>query len=202
MANTKESRVVRTRNIQEGTISFLDKKTGKTVVCDMLDLFPSLSNDEFSDFWSDLPAIVQHLVLHGVNGKVGDTVAAKDKDGPATMAGSWKALVAGTWSAGGGGSPLDTYTVVLREMVSDALVSIGVKRVDADKATRTDPGLAYMDYIVHLTPKGNEKTRQKGFDNVWPKVEAAAKTEANRRDKAAPVADVAALLAAATELAA
>ena len=118
------------------------------------------------------------------------------------MADSWKALVAGTWSQGGGGSPLDTYTVVLREMVSDALVSIGVKRVDADKACRTDTALAYMDYIVHLTPKGNEKTRQKGFDNVWPKVEAAAKTEANRRDKAAPVADVAALLTAATEIAA
>ena len=87
-------------------------------------------------------------------------------------------------------------------MVSDALVSIGTKRVDSDKACRDDCAVAYMAYIVHLTPKGNEKTRQKGFDNVWPTVQANAKTEANRRDKAAPVADVAALLAAATEIAA
>lgn len=202
MANTKESRVVRTRNIQEGTISFLDKKTGKTVSCDVGDLYPDLNDEAWYDFWETVPTMIRHLILHGINGKVGDTVAAKDKDGPKTMADSWKALVAGTWSQGGGGSPLDTYTVVLREMVSDALVSIGIKRVDSDKACRTDPALAYMDYIVHLTPKGNEKTRQKGFDNVWPKVEAAAKTEANRRDKAAPVADVAALLAAATEIAA
>lgn len=199
MANTKEARIRRTRNIATGVISFEDIKAKKTVTCNIRDLFPSMSDDEFAEFWADLPIIVKHLVLHGVNGKVGDTVAAKDKDGPATMLASWEALMGGTWSQGGGGSPLDTYTVVLREMVSDALVSIGRKRVDADKMTRDDPAVAYMGYIVHLTPKGTEATRKKGFDNVWPKVEKAAQVEASRRDKAAPVADIEALLAAATQ---
>ncbi len=197
MANTKESRVIRTRNVQDGTISFLDKKAGKTVMCIVRDLFPDLEA-EWDPFWLDLPIIVRHLILHGINGKVGDTVAAKDKNGPETMTASWKALCANIWSQGGGGSPLDTYTVVLREMVSDALVSTGTKRVEADKVTRDDPAAAYMGYIEHLTPKGTEATRKKGFDNVWPKVQAAAKTEAARRDKAAPV-DVSALLAAATQ---
>ena len=110
MANTKESRVRRTRNIATGVITFEDIKAKKTITCDARDLFPDLEM-EWDSFWPDLPVIVRHLILHGINGKVGDTVAAKDKDGPATMLASWKALVAGTWSQGGGGSPLDTYTV-------------------------------------------------------------------------------------------
>ncbi len=192
---TKESRVIRTRNITTGVISFLDKKSGKTVECSASELWPvELTESEgWRDYWANLPTIVQHLILHGVNGKVGDTVAAKDKDGPATMAASWKALVAGTWSQGGGGSPLDTYTTVLRQVVSDALVSTGIKRTDADKATRTDIDAAYLQVIVHLTPKGGDV--KAGFDKVWPKIKAAAKTEANRRDNAAPTVDLAALLA-------
>ena len=200
MANTKESRVIRTRNIATGVISFLDKPSGKTLVCNARDLWPAdtfESEEAWLEFWTALPIIVRHLVLHGINGKVGDTVAAKDKDGFATMSDSWKALCAGTWSQGGGGSPLDTYTVVLRETVSDAMVAAcGTKRVDADKATRDDIGAAYLKVVAALTPKGGDV--QAGFDKVWPKVQAGAKTEAARRDKAAPKVDVEAILAAAT----
>ncbi len=220
MANTKESRVIRTRNIATGVISFLDKPSKKTLVCEARDLFEPLNDarreaglyrlDELFDyekpveddanwlkFWLELPSIIRHLILHGINAKVGDTVAAKDKDGFATMSDSWKALCAGTWSQGGGGSPLDTYTVVLRETVSDAMVAAcGMKRVDADKATRDDIGAAYLKVVERLTPKGGNV--QAGFDKVWPKVQAGAKTEAARRDKAAPKVDVEAILAAAT----
>ena len=226
MANTKESRVIRTRNIESGVISFEDVKTKKTVLCAARDLFPFESftdpapKDEkdsdkvarlevgdkvWSDFWTGLPVIVRHLILHGVNGKVGDTVASADKDGPKTMRASWKALVAGTWSQGGGGSPLDTYTVVLREMISDALVSIGHKKADAQKAARENHAGAYRLFIESLTPAVKDENAEsriarvtEGFNNVWPTIQATAKTEADRRDNAAPVVDVAALLAAAT----
>ncbi len=209
---TKESRIIRTRNIASGLISFLDKRSKKTVTCDARDLFKDLPEAGFDiapfdysvraeqdanwlEFWTALPLIVRHLILHGINGKVGDTVASKDKDGPKTMRESWKALVGAIWSQGGGGSPLDTFTVVLRQMVSDALVSIGVKRVDADKATRTDTAAAYLAVVEHLTPKGGNV--KAGFDKVWPKVQENAKIEAERRDNA-PATNVADLLAAAT----
>lgn len=205
MAKAKESRVIRTRNIGAGTISFLDKPSKKTLVCDMADLFPSMSREEFDKFWASLPVILRHLVLHGVNGKVGDTVASKDKDGFTTMSDSWAALCADTWSQGGGGSPLDTYTVVLRQAVSDALVAIGFKRVDATKAAAKDCGEAYMQVSATVAKQiGGDTTAQAVFDIQYRKVEAAAKAEAARRDKAAPSQDVdvdslkAALIAAAT----
>lgn len=208
MANTKESRVIRTRDITTGVISFKDVKTEKTVHCDVRALWPveSFETDEaWMEFWTSLPVIVRHLALHGINGKVGDTVAAGDKDGPKTMRASWKALVAGTWSQGGGGSPLDTYTVVLREMVSDALVSIGHKKAEAQKTARENHAGAYRLFIESLTPAVKDENAEsriarvtEGFNNVWPTIQATAKTEADRRDNAAPVVDVAALLAAAT----
>ncbi len=206
MANTKESRVIRTRNIALGTISFLDKPSGKTLICDMRDLFPSMSREEFDKFWANLPAITRHLFLHGVNGKVGDTVAAKDKDGFVTMSDSWAALVAGIWSSGGGGSPLDTYTVVLRQAVSDILVSIGTKRVDANKAAAKDCVEAYMIYAESIAATLDNGTGQNVFDVMFPKVESAAKKEAERQDKARPKAPTtlddsvrAAILAKATQ---
>ncbi len=208
MANTKESRVIRTRNIESGVISFEDVKSKKTVHCSARDLWPveSFETDEaWMEFWTSLPVIVRHLALHGVNGKVGDTVASADKDGPKTMRASWKALVAGTWSQGGGGSPLDIYTVVLREMISDALVSIGHKKADAQKAARENHAGAYRLFIESLTPAVKDEDDEsriarvtEGFNNVWPTIQKTAKTEADRRDNAAPVVDVAALLAAAT----
>ncbi len=197
--NTKESRVIRTRDVTHGTISFEDVKTKKTVLCDARNLWDAgtwADDGAWLTWWQGLPIIVRHLILHGINGKVGDTVASKDKDGPKTMRASWAALVAQTWSQGGGGSPLDTYTVVLREMVRDALVSIGWKKTDAEKKTREAPAAAYRLFVESLTPKGGNV--DEGFANVWPTLEKTARTEAGRRDNAAPVVDVAALLAAAT----
>ncbi len=206
MSKTKESRVIRTRNITAGTIDFLDKPSGKNVVCDMGDLFPSIPDDKFPEFWAKLPAIVRHLILHGVNGKVGDTVASKDKDGFTTMADSWNALVAGTWSSGGGGATLDTYIVVLRQAVSDALVAIGAKRVDADKAAREDCAVAYMVACEAVALTIDGATAQAVYDIQYPKVESAAKKEAERQDKARPKAPTtldesvrAAILAKATQ---
>lgn len=183
-------------------------KAKKDIVCPARDLWPDdafESESAWLEFWTSLPAILRHLVLHGVNGKVGDTVASADKDGPKTMAASWAALKAQTWSQGGGGSPLDTYTVVLREMISDALVSIGVKKAEAQKTTRDNHAAAYRLFIEALTPvvKGEGAEARvvrvtEGFNNVWPTIESTAKGEAERRDNAAPVVDVAALLAKAT----
>ena len=228
MANTKESRVIRARNIESGVITFQDVKTKKAVVCEARDLFAGLNEswrveglkclDELFDydiavekdenwlkFWQGLPVIIRHLILHGINGKVVDTVASADKDGPKTMRASWAALKAETWSQGGGGSPLDTYTVVLREMISDALVSIGHKKADAQKTARDNHASAYRLFIESLTPAVKDEDAEsriarvtEGFNNVWPTIQATAKTEADRRDNAAPVVDVAALLAAAT----
>ncbi len=97
------------------------------------------------------------------------------------------------YGVGGGGSALSTYVVVLREKVVAALVKIGHKKVDAEKATRKDEALAYVPVAkavadsTRASAKEADKakvTTERVLAIMWPKVTTEAKAEAARRDKA------------------
>ena len=105
-------------------------------------------------------------------------------------------MVAGTYKPGqGGGARVDTFTVVLRESVVTAVVqNLGMKKGDAVKATREDTKAAYLLACAKVAkdikapPKvvdGVELSPGESvFAIMYPKIEAHAKTEADRRDKA------------------
>ena len=193
----KIARIKRVRDVLAGTFNFTYLPTGAVLSCDMADLFPEFpreavrlddyEGDSFESMWAGLPIIVRHLTLWGVNAKVGDKGAATDSD-PEDMGTAWANLKAGSWSTGGGGGgSLTTYQVELRAHVARELVKAGWGRTDADKEARKDdnPASAFMHVAVAAaTQIGNDVTAQDVFSIQFPKIEAAAKKEADRRDKA------------------
>lgn len=98
------------------------------------------------------------------------------------------------YGAGGGGSSLSTLVVVLRENVLKELVKIGKKKADVTKAVTASPENAFLmvsaakaDAIrADVADKDKASvTTEAAHAALWPDMEADAKAEANRRDKAA-----------------
>ncbi len=130
---------------------------------------------------------------------------ASDADKKAGVTARCDAIDAGThaYGAGGGGSRLSTLVVVMREKVAAAMVGLGTKKVDADKAIRADIEAAYMTVAVAVAATIPDSTPKAVFDIMWPKIEAESKAEAARRDKSVGTISLdestrAAILAAAT----
>lgn len=95
-------------------------------------------------------------------------------------------IVAGTYKPGqGGGARIDTYTVVLRESVVTALVNnLHMKKGEAVKAAKDDSAVAYRLACDKVAESIDGQDGEAVFNVMWPKIEAHAKTEADRRDKA------------------
>lgn len=112
--------------------------------------------------------------------------AASDADKKAGVLARADSIDNGThvYGAGGGGARLSTYIVVLRENVLTALVGIGRKKGDVTKAVTTDPESAYMVVSMAMAKEIDGAEGQAVHAIMWPKVEAEAKVEAARRDKA------------------
>ena len=94
-------------------------------------------------------------------------------------------MVAGTYKPGsGGGARKSTYAKVLHESVVTMLCNYGFKKVDATKQANDGANAAFLLACYKEAEKGGDKTADQIFDIQWPKVESAAKTEADRRDAA------------------
>jgi len=196
MANTKEARIRRVRDVSVGTFTFTHIPTGTEVLCDMADLYPNpreadkpdgFTGDSFETVWAGLPSMIRHLSLWGVNAKVGDKGASADSD-PQDMADAWDNLKANIWGSGGGSGSLSTYEVELRVHVARELIKIGYSKADANKAARKgdNPGAAYME-VAELTAIDMDidgVTADIVYGIQYPKIEKAARKEADRRDKA------------------
>ena len=98
------------------------------------------------------------------------------------------------YGAGGGGSSLSTLIIVLRENVLKELVKIGKKKADVTKAVTASPENAFLmvskakaDSIrADVADKDKASvTTEAAHAALWPDMEADAKAEADRRDKAA-----------------
>ncbi len=94
-------------------------------------------------------------------------------------------FVAGTYrpGAGGGRAHVDTYTIVLREKVLKVLANVfpAKKKTEAEKAVKDSPAAAFSTACAK-TAEGGDKTEKEIFEDMFPKIEAAAKKEADRRD--------------------
>ena len=95
-------------------------------------------------------------------------------------------VIAGTYKPGqGGGARVDTYTIVLRESVVTAMVNnLAMKKGEAVKAAKDDSTVAYRLACDKVSESLEGQTGESVFAVMWPKIEAHAKTEADRRDKA------------------
>ncbi len=93
-------------------------------------------------------------------------------------------IVAGTYKPGqGGGARIDTYTVVLREFVVTVLVNnLHLKKGEAVKAAKEDSATAYRLACDKVAESIDGQDGESVFNVMWPKIEASAKTEADRRD--------------------
>ena len=94
-------------------------------------------------------------------------------------------MVAGTYKPGsGGGARKSTYAKVLHESVVTVLTNNGWKKVDATKAANDAVQDAFLLACDKVAEGISDATGQEIFDIQWPKVESAAKAEADRRDAA------------------
>ena len=95
-------------------------------------------------------------------------------------------MIAGTYKPGqGGGARIDTYTVVLRESVVTAMIqNLGMKKGEATKAAKDDASTAYLLACAKVAESIDDATGESVHAIMWPRLEAHAKTEADRRDKA------------------
>ncbi len=94
-------------------------------------------------------------------------------------------MVAGTYKPGsGGGARKSTYAKVLAESVVTVLGNYGFKKVEATKQTNDGASAAFMLACYKESEKTGKNTAQEIFDKQWPKIESAAKAEADRRDAA------------------
>lgn len=96
-------------------------------------------------------------------------------------------MVAGTYKPGqGGGARVDTYTIVLRECVVQILRNNfpSMKKADVIKAVKENIESAFSTACAHVAESLDGQSEQDVFAARWPKIEAHAKVEATRRDKA------------------
>ncbi len=94
-------------------------------------------------------------------------------------------IVAGTYKPGsGGGARKSTYAKVLHESVVKVLLNYGFKKVDATKQVNDGESAAFMLACYKESEKTGKNTPDEIFADMWPKIESAAKSEAERRDAA------------------
>ena len=94
-------------------------------------------------------------------------------------------FLAGTYKPGsGGGARKSTYFKVLHESVVKVLLNYGFKKVDATKKANDGESAAFMLACHKESEKTGKNTPDEIFADMWPKIESAAKAEAERRDEA------------------
>lgn len=97
-----KKRINREKDFDKGTVKFTVQETGEELTCSV----------------GEVPKeIVQHLLVHAINAKIGDAAADPKQNAMEAMTGVWDQLKSGEWNArsGGGGA---TRTTVLAEAVS------------------------------------------------------------------------------------
>ena len=134
------------------------------------------------------PVLLAASVRQGLVRFVG-TATTSAKDGESELEACnrrFAEMVAGTYKPGqGGGARVDTYTVVLRESIVTAMVNnLAMKKGDAVKAAREDGKAAYLLACAKVAESIENATGDSVFSIMYPKIEAHAKIEADRRDKA------------------
>lgn len=126
-------------------------------------------------------------MLAFVRQAVVDACAPKEVDskekGNAACKAKLAKIYAGTFTFGaGGGAALDTYEIVLREIVSAELMEyVGEKKGEADKLARQDALNAYRN-VVNVRAKAEGVDPIDAFGPMWAVVQDQAENEAVRRD--------------------
>lgn len=118
------------------------------------------------------------------------TTSAQDGESPKDACDRrFAEIVAGTYKPGqGGGARVDTYTLVLRESIVTALVNnLHLKKGEAVKLAKADSAAAYRQACDKVAESIDGATGEDVFGKMYPKIEAHAKAEAARRDKATGV---------------
>ena len=133
------------------------------------------------------PVLLGAAIKQGLTRYVGTatTSAKEDESEKEACDRRFAEMVAGTYKPGsGGGARKSTYAKVLHESVVTVLTNNGWKKVDATKLASTDTGAAFLAACDKVAEGIADATGQEIFDIQWPKVESAAKSEADRRDAA------------------
>lgn len=106
-----KKRINREKNFENGTVTFTVIETGQSLVCDL----------------SKVPQAIQnHLLVHAINAKVGDSAADPNTDALEAMQKTWEQLCAGEWNARGTGEGTAKTT-----MLAEALARVSGKDLDA-----------------------------------------------------------------------
>jgi hypothetical protein len=93
-----KKRIDRSLDLGNGSVTFTDVASGEAVVADILALVGGKKVYEI------LPEIAQRLLLHGANGKFGDSAADPNVDAIPQIKATIEQVTSGTWNAKGTGS--------------------------------------------------------------------------------------------------
>ena len=104
-------RINRTVDFEKQTVTFGVVGTDNTLVVGVADLTPEM---------------VTRAILHGLNGKVGDSAADPETDALASMQTVWDNIKAGNWNVRGGGGGGPRVTVL-----AEALAQVTGQELDA-----------------------------------------------------------------------
>lgn len=124
-----KKRINREKDFNKGSVKFTVLETGAELVCNLSELPKEITN---------------HLLVHAINAKVGDSAADPKVDAMTAMQETWAQLVAGEWNARSGeGSGAGRVTLLAEGIalatersIEDVVAMLAEKSEDEKKELR------------------------------------------------------------------
>ncbi len=127
-----QKRINRKKDYETGVVTFTVMESGEELVCEVEKVFPG---------YGKMTSIAQHLAVHAVNAKVGDSAADPNSGSSlAAMTTTWDQLVSGEWSARGEGGSGGARVTVLAEAIAKIkgldVAEVAAKLAEYDDETK------------------------------------------------------------------